>query len=121
MQLGTEDKRMATALAGQRTPFDDCNIRWQKFGDFEHFVFAMFDVDKQEKVIDFILKFDPNQRIFLHRHLALTNTLVIQAEHRLYEPDDALKEVRPVAPYTTSAPAEPHRNGAGAESCYRFY
>jgi hypothetical protein len=38
----------------------------------------MFDVDKQKKVIDFILKFDPNQRIFLHRHLALTNTLVIQ-------------------------------------------
>src|SRR6266852_1434736 len=101
MRLATEDKRMATALAGQRTPFDDRNIRWQKFGDFEHFVFAMFDVDKQNKVIDFILKFDPNQRIFLHRHLALTNTFVIQGEHRLYEPNGALKEVCPVGSYTS--------------------
>src|SRR5229473_2085831 len=115
MRLATEDKRMATALAGDRTAFalDDRNIRWQKFGDFEHFVFAMFDVDKQNKVIDFILKFDPKQRIFLHRHLALTNTLVIQGEHRLYEPDGALKEVRPVGSYTSSAPGDPHREGAG--------
>jgi hypothetical protein len=123
MRLGTEDKRMATSLAGQRTAFalDDRNIRWQKFGDFEHFVFAMFDIDKQNKVIDLILKFDPKQRIFLHRHLALTNTLVIQGEHRLYEPDGALKEVRPVGTYTSSAPGDPHREGAGDEVCVVFY
>lgn len=114
---------MATSLAGDRTAFvfDDRNIRWQKFGDFEHFVFAMFDVDKQKKVIDFILKFDPNQRIFLHRHLALTNTLVIQGEHRLYEPNGALKEVRPIGSYTSSAPGDPHREGAGDEVCVVFY
>src|SRR5712692_3342765 len=123
MRLATEDKRMATSLAGQRTAFalDDRNIRWQKFGDFEHFVFAMFDVDKQNKVIDFILKFDPNQRIFLHRHLALTITLVIQGEHRLYEPNGALKEVRTVGSYTSSAPGDPHREGAGEEGSVVFY
>ena len=81
----------------------------------------MFDVDKQEKVIDFIIKFDPNERIFLHRHLALTNTLVIQGEHRLYEPNGALKEVRPVGSYTSSVPGEPHREGAGDEICVVFY
>ena len=114
---------MATSLAGDRTAFvfDDRNIRWQKFGDFEHFVFAMFDVDKQKKVIDFILKFDPNQRIFLHRHLALTNTLVIQGEHRLYEPNGALKEARPVGSYTSSPPGEPQREGAGNEGGVVFY
>src|SRR6266478_6336053 len=123
MRLATEDKRMATSLTGQSTAFvfDDRNIRWQKFGDFEHFVFAMFDVDKQNKVIDFILKFDPKQRIFLHRHLALTNTLVIQGEHRLYQPDGALKEVRPVGSYTSSPPGEPHREGAGDEGGVVFY
>jgi len=51
-----------------------------------HFVFAMFDVDEPRQIVDFILKFAPNQQIFLHRHLALTNTLVVQGEHRLYEP-----------------------------------
>src|SRR6266849_7287136 len=123
MRLATEDKCMATSLAGERTAFafDDRNIRWQKFGDFEHFVFAMFDVDKQGKVIDFILKFPPNKQIFLHRHLALTNTLVVQGEHRLYEPNGALKEVRPVGSYTSTPPGEPHREGAGDEGGVVFY
>src|SRR5712692_1340021 len=123
MRLATEDKRMATSLAGDRTAFlfDDRNIRWQKFGDFEHFVFAMFDVDKQNKVIDFILKFDPKQRIFLHRHLALTNTLVVQGDHRLYEPNGALKEVRSVGSSTSSPPSEPHREGGGEEGGVVFY
>jgi hypothetical protein len=39
---------MATSAASETTSyqFDDRNIRWYKFGDFEHFVFAMFDVDR---------------------------------------------------------------------------
>jgi hypothetical protein len=68
-----------------------------------------------------MLKFPPNQQIFLHRHLALTNTLVVQGEHRLYEPDGALKEVRPVGSYTSSPPGEPHREGAGDEGGVVFY
>jgi hypothetical protein len=118
-----EDKHMATSIASERTSFafDDRNIRWHKLRDFEHFLFAMLDVDKQKKLIDLILKFEPNQRIFLHRHLALTNTLVIQGEHRLYEPNGALKEVRPVGTYTSSAPGAPHREGGGDEVCVVFY
>src|ERR1700752_3279569 len=107
---------MATPYA-----FDDRNIRWYTLGDFEHFVFAMLDVDVPQKIVDFVLKFPANQRIFLHRHLALTNTLVIQGEHRLYEPNGALKEVRPVGSYTSSAPGEPHQEGAGDEVCVVFY
>jgi hypothetical protein len=101
--------------------FDDRNIRWYPLGDFEHFVFAMLDVDVSQKVVDFILKFPPNQQIFLHRHLALTNTLVVQGEHRLYEPKGALKEVRPVGSYTSSLPGDPHREGAGDEGGVVFY
>src|SRR5215469_8096040 len=108
---------MATAAADsiKSYGFDDRNIRWYKLGGFEYFVFAMLDVDAPRKIVDFIAKFEPNQKIFVHRHLALTNTMVVQGEHRMYEPDGSLKEVRPVGSYTSSAPGEPHREGAGAE------
>ena len=89
--------------------FDDRNLRWSKLRDLEHFVFLVFDVDLERGLVDFILKFEPNQRIILHRHLALTNTLVVQGEHRLYEPTGALKEIRPVGSYTSSPPGEPHK------------
>src|SRR5262249_29216675 len=101
--------------------FDDRNIRWYKLGDFEHFVLAMLGVDVSQKIVAFILKFPPDQQIFLHRHLALTNTLVVQGEHRLYEPNGALKEVRPVGSYTSSPPGDPHREGAGDEGGVVFY
>jgi hypothetical protein len=107
--------------ATQSYGFDDRKIRWFELGDFKHFVFAMYDVDLKRKVVDFILKFEPNERIFLHRHLALTNTLVVQGEHRLYEPDGRLKEIRPVGSYTSSPPGEPHQEGAGSEPCVVFY
>jgi hypothetical protein len=57
---------MATAASGNISTysFDDRNIRWYKLGDFEHFVFAMLDVDVPQKIVDFILKFPPNQQIF---------------------------------------------------------
>ena len=114
---------MATAVAANTSSyaFDDRNIRWYKLGDFEHFVFAMLDVDVSQKIVDFILKFPPNQQIFLHRHLALTNTLVVQGEHRMYEPNGTLKEVRPVGSYTSTPPGEPHREGAGDEGGVVFY
>jgi 2,4'-dihydroxyacetophenone dioxygenase len=59
--------------------FDDRNMRWYKLGDLENFVFAMLDVDVPGQIVDFILKFPANKQIFLHRHLALTNTLVVHA------------------------------------------
>ncbi len=113
------EQRTDTAVQSYR--FDDRNLRWLKLGDFEHFVLAMYDIDPKRKVVDFILKFAPNERIFLHRHLAQTNTLVISGEHRLYEPDGSLKEVRPVGSYTSSAPGEPHREGGGADGAVVFY
>ena len=101
--------------------FDDRNIRWQELPDLDHFVISMLDVDVPNKILDFIIKFPPNQQIFLHRHLSLTNTLVVQGEHRLYEPNGALKEVRPVGSYTSSPSGEPHREGGGAEGGVVFY
>lgn len=102
--------------------FDDRNIRWSKLGDFEHFVYAMLDVDVCLQIVDFLIKFDPNQQIFLHRHLALTNTFVVQGEHRLYESNGMLKEIRPVGSYTSSLPGDAHREGGGNnEGAVVFY
>ena len=101
--------------------FDDRNITWYKLGDFEHFVFAMFNVDEPRQIVDFILKFAPNQQIFVHRHLALTNTFVVQGEHRIYEPNGSLKEIRRVGSYTSTLPGEPHREGGGADGAVVFY
>jgi quercetin dioxygenase-like cupin family protein len=105
----------------QSPAFDDRNLPWHRLGDLEHFVFYVFDVDPERGVVDFILKFEPNQRIILHRHLALTNTFVVQGEHCLYEPNGALKEIRPVGSYTSSPPGEPHREGGGDQECVVFY
>lgn len=110
----------ATASIGSYV-FDDRNIRWERLADLEHFVFAVLDIDAPRNVVDFIIKFDPNQRIILHRHLALTNTLVIQGEHHLYEPNGALKEIRPVGSYTSSEPGDPHREGAGHQPAIVLY
>lgn len=96
--------------------FDDRHIRWQPLGDFEHFVYSILDIDRDNKIIDLLIKFEPHRPIILHRHKALNKTFVIQGEHRLYEPDGTLKEIRPVGSYTISpASDDPHRECGGDE------
>ena len=102
--------------------FDDREIRWQKLGDFTGLLVVVFKVDEERNLADFIVKFEPNSVIFCHRHLALTNTLVIEGEHRIYETDGkALKEVRATGSYTSSPPGDAHREGGGADGCIVFY
>jgi hypothetical protein len=69
-----------------------------------------------------IFKFAARRQIVLHRHKVLNHTLVIQGEHRLYESDGRLKEIRPVGSFTTSPPSdEPHREGGGDEDAIVFF
>jgi quercetin dioxygenase-like cupin family protein len=94
--------------------FDDRNIIWRRLGDFEHFHYSILDIDQDRRIVDVLFKFAANQQIVLHRHLVHNNMLVIQGEHRLYEANGTLKEIRPVGRYTSSPPnAEPHREGGG--------
>jgi hypothetical protein len=94
--------------------FDDANINWQTLEGFEHLHYSILDIDKQNKIVDVLFKFAAHQQIVLHRHKALNKTFVIQGEHRLYEADGRLKEVRAVGSYTSSQPCdEPHREGGG--------
>ncbi|ESS73459.1 hypothetical protein MGMO_20c00140 [Methyloglobulus morosus KoM1] len=102
--------------------FDDRNIQWHKLGDFEHFVYSILDIDRENNIADVIFKFEPHQPIVLHRHKVLNKTLVIQGEHRLYEPNGDLKEVRPVGSYTSSpANPDPHRECGGDEGAVVFF
>lgn len=94
--------------------FNDANINWQTLGDFEHLLYSILNVDEENKTIDAIFKFAANQQIVLHLHKALNHLFVIQGEHRIYEANGVLKEVRPVGSYTISQPSfEPHREGGG--------
>jgi len=102
--------------------FDDRNIQWYKIGDLENFVGRVLDIDEVNKVIDVILKFEPHKQIILHRHMALNKSLVVQGEHRLYESDGKVKEVRPVGSYTSSpASNDPHRECGGDEGAVVFF
>jgi 2,4'-dihydroxyacetophenone dioxygenase len=97
------------------THFDANTIPWQPFGDFPHFAFTILQVDMQQRIADVLFRFDANQQIVLHRHKALNHTFVVQGEHRLYEMDGRLREVRPTGSHTVSPANEtPHREGGGA-------
>ncbi|MFT4769059.1 MAG: quercetin dioxygenase-like cupin family protein [Glaciecola sp.] len=94
--------------------FDDSQIDWRQLEGIEHLHYHILDVDADQQIVDVLLKFEANERIILHRHTALNHMLVIQGEHRLYEPDGSLKEVRPTGCYTVSpASEEPHCEGGG--------
>ncbi|MBI3246343.1 MAG: regulator [Deltaproteobacteria bacterium] len=101
--------------------FDDRNIRWQALGDFEYFEVFIFSVDEAKNIADFIIKFEPNKQIFLHRHLALTNTFVVDGEHVIYEANGTVREVRPVGRYTSSPAGDAHREGGGANGGVLHY
>ena len=79
-------------------------------------------MDLEREITDFLIRYEPNGRIFLHRHRSDTHTLVIQGEHRVFEPDGALKEIRPTGSYTTAtADAPPHSEGGGADGAIVAY
>ena len=99
--------------------FDDRHIPWQRFEEFDHLQYFIFDIDRERQVVDVLFKFAGNEQIVLHRHKVLNHTFVIKGEHRLYEPNGEVKEVRPVGRYTVSpASDEPHREGEHRVLCY---
>ena len=102
--------------------FDDVNMNWQTLGDFKGFVFFVYDVDEANNTVELIIKFEPGEPIFYHRHTSLTNTLVVEGTHIIYEKDGIeIREERQVGSYTISPPGEPHREGGGSEPCVVFY
>lgn len=94
--------------------FDDSNINWGQLEGFDHLQFCVLNVDRDNMIVDALFKFAANQKIALHRHVALNHLLVIQGEHILYESNGNVKEKRPTGRYTVSpANEEPHSEGGG--------
>jgi len=104
-----------------RYAFDQSNTRWFPLGDFKHLELSMLAVDRPNKIVDFMVKFHANGVVFNHRHLAETRIFVVQGEHRIYELDGTLKEVRKTGSYTVSAPGGVHSEGAGDVDCIVTY
>ena len=57
---------------------------------------SIFFVDEEKNLVGLLIKFDPNEKVLLHRHLADTNTFVVEGEHVIYEPDGQVREGRPM-------------------------
>lgn len=113
---------MATA-ASPMIPqqFDDRNIQWRELPGFKHMRVSIFFVDEARNRVDLLIKFDPNEKVLLHRHLADTNTFVIEGDHVIYEPDGRVRESRPVGRYTFGTGRDAHDEGGGPNGCILYY
>ena len=96
--------------------FDESKINWQPLPGIDHVGLSILDVDDRAKIVDILFKFSANEKIVLHRHVSAFNTFVVQGEHRIYNPDGELTEIRPVGTYKAGLPdIKPHREGGGEE------
>ena len=113
---------MATAASLMTArQFDEQNLQWRELEGFKHMMVSIFFVDEARNRVDFLIKFDPNEKVLLHRHLADTNTFVIEGDHVIYEPDGSVREVRPVGQYTFGTGRDAHDEGGGPNGCILYY
>jgi hypothetical protein len=101
--------------------FDDRTIQWRELPGFKHMLVSIFFVDEARNRVDLLIKFDPNEKVLLHRHLADTNTFVVEGDHVIYEPDGRVREVRPVGRYTFGTGRDAHDEGGGPNGCVLYY
>ena len=110
------------ALMPTSPALDASRIHWRTLGDFEGFTYTVLAVDAARGTTDFCIRYDPDARIFLHRHRADTFTVVMAGEHRIYTPEGALEDARPSGAVAfTPADAHPHSEGGGAAGAVVFY
>ncbi len=101
--------------------FDDQHIQWRELKGFKHMLVSIFFVDEVRNRVDLLIKFDPNEKVLLHRHLADTNTFVVEGDHVIYEPDGSVREVRPAGQYTFGTGRDAHDEGGGPNGCVLYY
>ncbi|WP_416896670.1 MAG: cupin domain-containing protein [Minwuia sp.] len=98
--------------------FDDRTISWKPFAGFEGLYYHLLSVDHDAQVVDMLMKFDPRAECVPHRHAGPTKTLVLQGEHRLYDPvldhGDA-NTVRTASGFGSNRGDETHIEGGGDE------
>lgn len=91
---------------------------WQPFAGFEGLYYNLVEVDHDRRVVDMLMKFDPNARCIPHRHTGPTRTIVIEGEHQIFETDDNQFENpdrRPVGTVSANDGDETHFEGGGED------
>lgn len=63
------------------------SVAWRPFPGFDGLYYWVVGVDRERDVVDMLMRFDPLATCVPHRHVGPTRTLIIEGEHRLYEPD----------------------------------
>ncbi|MEM9314265.1 MAG: regulator [Pseudomonadota bacterium] len=87
---------------------------WKNLDGVEHLQYSILHIDDEQTRAEVLFKMEPHKPIILHRHCALNKIVVLSGEHRIYEPDGTLKEVRATGSYTVSQPDdEPHAESGG--------
>ncbi len=93
--------------------YDDRNVTWQTVEAIGAQIYVLA-IDEARGLVDVLIKFSPNARGRVHKHLCDFSTLVLQGELLFRHPDGPLKEIRPTGSYVQGkAHGEPHSEGAG--------
>ena len=108
-------------LGSHQFAFDDSQITWHPFTGIDHLEFSLCDLDIERQIVDLVVKFERDEIVVIHNHLAQTNMLVIQGELRMYETDGALREIRPAGKYIRGKRDDVHSEGGGPEGAVVFY
>ena len=87
---------------------------WQTLEGVEHLKLSILHIDEAQERAEILFRMEPHKPIILHRHCALNKIVVLAGEHRIYEPDGSLKEIRATGSYTVSKPdTQPHSESGG--------
>jgi quercetin dioxygenase-like cupin family protein len=101
---------------------DDSSLTWRQLDWLKHVSYYIYNVDRQNGIVDAVFKFDADSRIKLHQHKVPYATLVLQGELRFYRPNGELKEIRPTGSYVRGdANSEPHLEGGGDQDTIVFF
>lgn len=93
--------------------YDDRNVTWQLVEAIGAQIYVLA-IDEARGLVDVLIRFQPNARGRVHKHLCDFSTLVLQGELLFRYPDGSMKEVRPTGSYVQGkAHGDPHSEGAG--------
>lgn len=94
------------------------DISWKPFSKYTGFVYKVLDVDVERRTVEMILKFEPNEVCFYHRHLGPVASIVLEGEHHFYEVDDEgnrTLQIRRAGEFTMSHKRHAHIEGGGPQ------
>lgn len=95
------------------------NVVWKKMRGYEGFDYKLLNVNRDNKIIEMLFRFEPEQKCFFHRHYHPTSTLVITGEQRIYEKNRkngllTLSKIRKAGEFGVSEGEETHIEGGGS-------